>query len=72
MDAVYAAIPGALVGREQEIDIGPMSGRSNVIYWLESRGLPVTDTDVARVLAAAKASARTLTDDEVRRILAGT
>jgi 2-isopropylmalate synthase len=70
MDAVYAAIPGALVGREQEIDIGPMSGRSNVIYWLESRGLPVTDTDVARVLAAAKASARTLTDDQVSRILA--
>jgi 2-isopropylmalate synthase len=69
MDAVYAAVPGSLVGREQEIDIGPMSGRSNVVYWLESRGLTVTDDAVARVLRAAKASDRTLTDHEIRRIL---
>ena len=69
MDAVYAAVPGSLVGREQEIDIGPMSGRSNVVYWLEHRGLAVTDDTVARVLGIAKASDRTLTDDEIRRIL---
>ena len=30
MDAVYSAIPASLVGREQEIDVGPMSGKSNV------------------------------------------
>ena len=43
VDAVYAAVPASLVGREQEIDIGPMSGRSNVIFWLERRGLPTSD-----------------------------
>ena len=43
MDAVYAAVPASLVGREQEIDVGPLSGRSNVVFWLERRGLPVTD-----------------------------
>jgi len=52
MDAVYAAVPASLVGREQEIEIGPMSGRSNVVFWLEKRGLPATDEIVDRDFAA--------------------
>ena len=71
MDAVYAAVPASLVGRQQEIDVGPMSGRSNVIFWLESRGLPATDEIVDRVLAAAKASNRTLTHEKVQNIVGG-
>src|SRR6476660_9404015 len=67
MDAVYAAVPASLVGREQEIDIGPMSGKSNVIFWLESRGLPADETTVDRIFAAAKASSRTLTHDQIRQ-----
>ena len=70
MDAVYAAVPASLVGRTQEIDIGPLSGRSNVVFWLESRGLPAPDATVDRLLATAKASNRTLTHDELRRLLA--
>jgi 2-isopropylmalate synthase len=70
MDAVYAAVPASLVGREQEIEVGPMSGRSNVIFWLERRGLPVTDELVDRVLAAAKASNRTLTHEQIETIVA--
>lgn len=69
MDAVYAAVPASLVGREQEIEIGPMSGRSNVIYWLERRGLPATDDIVDRIFAAAKASKRTLTSEQIGKIL---
>lgn len=69
MDAVYASVPASLVGREQQIDIGPMSGKSNVIYWLESRGLPATDEVVDRIFAAAKKSNRTLTSDQVQKIL---
>jgi 2-isopropylmalate synthase len=69
MDAVYAAVPASLVGRHQEIEVGPMSGKSNVIYWLESRGLPVTDEIVDRVFAAAKASNRTLTHEKVERLV---
>ena len=49
MDAVYAAVPASLVGRQQEIEVGPMSGRSNVIFWLESRGLTATDEIVDRI-----------------------
>jgi 2-isopropylmalate synthase len=69
MDAVYAAVPASLVGREQEIDVGPMSGRSNVVFWLERRGLQATDEIVDRVFAAAKKSNRTLTHDQIMRIV---
>jgi 2-isopropylmalate synthase len=69
MDAVYAAVPASLVGRQQEIEVGPMSGRSNVVFWLESRGLPATDEVVDRIFSAAKASNRTLTHDQIRRIV---
>jgi 2-isopropylmalate synthase len=69
MDAVYAAVPASLVGREQEIEIGPMSGRSNVVFWLEKRGLSATDEVIDRVFAAAKASRRTLTHAQVQAIV---
>jgi 2-isopropylmalate synthase len=68
MDAVYAAVPASLVGRQQEIEVGPMSGRSNVVFWLESRGLPATDEIVDRIFAAAKASNRTLTHEQVQSL----
>jgi isopropylmalate/homocitrate/citramalate synthase len=71
MDAVYAAVPASLVGRQQEIEVGPMSGRSNVIFWLESRGLPATEEIVDRIFAAAKASNRTLTHEQVQNIAGG-
>jgi 2-isopropylmalate synthase len=71
MDAVYAAVPASLVGRQQEIEVGPMSGKSNVIFWLESRGLPATDEIVDRVFAAAKASNRTLTHEQVQSLVGG-
>jgi 2-isopropylmalate synthase len=65
MDAVYAAVPATLVGREQEIEVGPLSGRSNVVFWLERRNLQVTDDIVERIFNAAKASNRTLTHDQI-------
>src|SRR6185436_11989726 len=56
MDAVYAAVPASLVGREQEIEVGPMSGRSNVVFWLEKHGVPATEPVIDRVYAKAKSS----------------
>jgi 2-isopropylmalate synthase len=53
------------VGREQEIDVGPMSGRSNVTYWLQKRGLPASDQIVDRVFKRAKASPTVLTEAEI-------
>jgi 2-isopropylmalate synthase len=65
MDAVYSAIPASLVGREQEIDVGPMSGKSNVTFWLEKRGIPASDPVVDRVFARAKSSPTVLTEAEI-------
>jgi 2-isopropylmalate synthase len=68
-DAVYSAIPARLVGREQEIEVGPMSGRSNVIYWLEKRGLKPSEEMVDRIFTRAKASSTVLTEEEIRSLL---
>ena len=62
---VYSGVPADLVGLEQVIGVGPMSGRSNVTYFLEKRGVAPTDEVVARVLERAKGSKRLLTEDEV-------
>jgi 2-isopropylmalate synthase len=65
MDAVYSGVPASLVGREQEIEVGPMSGRSNVIFWLEKRGIPAAEPLVDRIFARAKASPCVLGEREI-------
>jgi isopropylmalate/homocitrate/citramalate synthase len=69
VDAVYSGVPAGMVGREQEVEVGPMSGRSNVIFWLEKRGLQATDEIVDRIFAAAKASDSVLSEERIRRLL---
>ncbi len=71
VDAVYSGVPAALVGREQEVDIGPMSGRSNVIFWLEKRGLTASEEVVDRILAEAKKSDVVLGEETIRAVLRG-
>jgi isopropylmalate/homocitrate/citramalate synthase len=66
IDAVYSGVPARLVGREQQIDVGPLSGKSNVVFWLERRGIAVTEDLVERIFAKAKTSAAVLTEDEIR------
>ncbi|HLF92426.1 MAG TPA: LeuA family protein [Planctomycetota bacterium] len=68
-DRVYSGVPAGEFGREQEIAIGPMSGRSNVVYWLEKRGLPATEGAIAAILARAKQSSRLLLEPEIREAL---
>jgi 2-isopropylmalate synthase len=65
IDAVYSGVPASLVGREQQIDVGPMSGRSNVVFWLERRGIPATDEIVDRIFARAKKASAVLTEEEI-------
>ena len=64
-NSVYSGVPSHLFGLEQIIEVGPMSGKSNVIYWLESRDIPVTDDLVNRIFDAAKQSTRILTESEI-------
>jgi len=65
VNAVYSGVPAHVFGLEQVIEIGPMSGKSNVLYWLEKRGLGGDDTRVNRIYEVAKKSSRVLTDDEI-------
>lgn len=67
-DAVYSGVPAHLFGLQQVVEIGPMSGKSNVIYWLARHGIPESDELVNRIFEVAKQSPRVLTDDEVRAL----
>ena len=69
VDAVYSGVPAGMVGREQEVDVGPMSGRSNVMFWLEKRGLKASDEVIDRIFAKAKASDAVLTEAEILSFL---
>jgi isopropylmalate/homocitrate/citramalate synthase len=64
-NTVYSGVPSHLFGLEQIIDIGPMSGKSNVIYWLEKRGIQATEERVNAIYNKAKQSDRLLTTEEV-------
>jgi len=66
-DTVYSGVPATLVGRSQQIEIGPMSGKSNVLFWLEHRGIPADDELVDRIFRRAKASRTVLTEQEILR-----
>jgi isopropylmalate/homocitrate/citramalate synthase len=65
LDAVYSGVPAHLFGMEQVIDIGPMSGKSNVLFWLQRRGLPAGDDVVESIYRRAKASDHTLSRAEI-------
>ena len=68
---VYSGVPSHLFGLEQIIEIGPMSGKSNVLYWLERHRIPADEALVAKLLEAAKQSARVLTEEELLALCAG-
>jgi 2-isopropylmalate synthase len=68
-DLVYSGVPAGMVGLGQKVEVGFMSGRSNVLCYLQARGLPADDERVDAILRAAKESARVLTDGEIDGIL---
>ena len=68
-DRIYSGIPASMVGRSQLIEVGPMSGLSNVKYWLKEHGYDPNDEVLAgRIFHAAKAMDHTLTVDEIEAI----
>jgi len=68
-DRVYSGVPAGEFGKEQQIEIGPMSGLSNVKHWLARHEIPADEPLAKAVLARAKASDRTLTESEVAQIV---
>jgi len=67
-DQVYSAVPAALFGASQRIDVGPMSGKSNVVFWLRKNGYEASDELVQTIFDAAKEAETVLDDAELHRL----
>jgi 2-isopropylmalate synthase len=68
-DRIYSGVPAGMFGREQEIEIGHMSGESNVIYWLRKHGVEPRENLVQHIFKAAKAANHTLSEEEIRQLI---
>ena len=64
-NTVYSGVPSHVFGLEQVIDVGPMSGKSNVLFWLERHGIAATEEIVESVYKRAKSSDHTLSEAEI-------
>jgi len=64
-NTVYSGVPSHVFGLDQIIDVGPMSGRSNVLFWLERHGIAPIDGVVDRIYSRAKQSDHTLSEAEI-------
>jgi 2-isopropylmalate synthase len=64
-NTVYSGVPSHVFGMDQIIDVGPMSGKSNVIFWLERHKIPASDDVVDRIYQRAKQSDHTLSEAEI-------
>ncbi len=68
-DQVYSSVPASLVGRHQEISVGPMSGRSNAEFWLKDHGFDATPARIDAVMKAAKTTRQILSTEQIQHIL---
>ena len=69
-DRVYSGVPAGMIGRRQVIEVGPMSGLSNVQCWLEDHGIEPRPELVEAVFRRAKESDQVLTDEEILSVVA--
>ena len=68
-DLIYSGVPAGLFGLKQSVEVGPMSGKSNVIYWLESRQMEATEERVNRIYEHAKQAHAVLEENEVMALV---
>ena len=67
---VYSSVPAEEFGLTQKIEISPVSGLSNVKYWLATHGYDADDEASCKILFdAAKQTDRVLSDEECHRLL---
>ncbi|MEO1231494.1 MAG: hypothetical protein AAFZ18_21555 [Myxococcota bacterium] len=69
-DRVYSGVPAGAFGKSQSIELGPMSGMSNVRYWLERAGEPDDEALAEALFARAKGSDRVLSSAEIADVIA--
>ncbi|NVB38785.1 2-isopropylmalate synthase [Pseudenhygromyxa sp. WMMC2535] len=64
-DRIYSGVPANWFGKQQCIEVGFMSGESNVRYWLEKRGIEPAEGLVKQIFARAKTTDHILSDEEI-------
>lgn len=67
-DRVYSGVPAGMIGTKQKIEVGYMSGTSNIVHWLNEHDHEVSDELVEEILREAKTTNRVLTDQELTLI----
>ena len=68
-DRVYSGVPAQDFGLQQIIRIGHMSGRSNIIWWLENNGFEPKEELVAHLFEVAKSKRKLMSDEEVTQVV---
>ena len=68
-DRVYSGVPAGEFGLQQKVRIGHMAGRSNIIWWLESRGIEASDELVSHIFDVAKSQRRLMEDSEIEAVI---
>ncbi len=68
-ERVYAGIPASAVGREQLIEVGPGSGRANIMNWLDTHGIAAHQPLVREMQDAVAGTDHVLTDQQLRAIV---
>ena len=71
-NTVYSGVPSHFFGLNQIIEIGPMSGKSNILFWLERKGVAASEDVVNRIFERAKQADRLLTEQEILACCGGT
>ena len=67
-DRIYSGIPAGMFGLKQIVEVGHMSGASNVQYWLEEHGFATHPEVIDKILEVAKSGDRVLDDIELEFI----
>ncbi|MCS5525755.1 MAG: hypothetical protein NZ737_01600, partial [Candidatus Poseidoniaceae archaeon] len=68
-DRVYSGVPAADFGLQQVIRVGHMSGRSNILWWLEQNEIKATDELVAHLFEVAKSQPRNMENFEIEQAI---
>jgi 2-isopropylmalate synthase len=66
---IYSGVPAHWFGKQQKIEIGPMSGASNVRHWLSTHGISEKEELILALLGFAKEHDRVLRSDEIMRFI---
>lgn len=66
---IYSGVPADMFGLDQVIEVGPMSGKSNVRFWLTQHDIEPTAEVVDAIFDHAKKAQHILSDEEIRALI---